>query len=95
MIEDIGEPSVLPSLPRINADHPDSQAHHAALGQLYATSTRQLFGGAVEMAVPSRMADISEFRDIPDSQEVSLTVYMFRIRCLTHAPTSPGLQRRK
>jgi hypothetical protein len=31
---------------------------------------RQLFGGAVEMSIPDRFQDISEFRQIPDSQEV-------------------------
>jgi len=30
-----------------------------------------LFGGAVEMAIPRRMVDISDFRQIPDNQEVS------------------------
>jgi hypothetical protein len=29
-----------------------------------------LFGGAVEMAIPQRMVDISDFRQIPDNQEV-------------------------
>jgi hypothetical protein len=32
--------------------------------------SRQLFGGAVELSMPDRFIDISEFRQIPDSQEV-------------------------
>jgi Ran-interacting Mog1 protein len=32
--------------------------------------TRQLFGGAVELSMPARMIDISDFRQIPDNQEV-------------------------
>ena len=32
---------------------------------------RTLFGGAVQMSFPARLVDISDFRPIPDSQEVS------------------------
>jgi len=31
---------------------------------------RQLFGGAITVSLPSQMVDASEFRDIPDNQEV-------------------------
>lgn len=31
---------------------------------------RQLYGGAAQLAVPQRFADISDFRPIPDHQEV-------------------------
>ena len=31
---------------------------------------RQLFGGAVELSVPARMVDVSDFRTVPDNQEV-------------------------
>ena len=31
----------------------------------------KLFGGAVELSFPSRMVDVSDFRTIPDNQEVS------------------------
>ena len=34
-------------------------------------SPRQLFGGAVEVSMPERMVDISDFRSVPDNQEVS------------------------
>lgn len=32
---------------------------------------RDLFGGAVTMALPARFEDISQFREVPDHQEVS------------------------
>ena len=31
---------------------------------------RQLFGGAVTIGVPARLVDVSEFRPVPDNQEV-------------------------
>lgn len=31
---------------------------------------RELFGGAVELSFPPRMIDVSDFRPIPDNQEV-------------------------
>ena len=33
-------------------------------------STKQLYGGAITMGVPADMVDASEFRQVPDSQEV-------------------------
>ncbi len=32
--------------------------------------THQLFGGAMEMAFPQRLIDVSDFRPVPDHQEV-------------------------
>ena len=32
--------------------------------------TRRLFGGAIEIALPRRFLDVSEFRQVPDHQEV-------------------------
>ena len=32
--------------------------------------SRELYGGAITFNVPSRFADVSRFRDIPDHQEV-------------------------
>lgn len=32
---------------------------------------RQLFGGAMSMAIPPRLADISDFRPVPDNQEIA------------------------
>jgi Ran-interacting Mog1 protein len=34
---------------------------------------RQLFGGAIELTCPQEMLDISDFRPVPDHQEVLLT----------------------
>ncbi len=31
---------------------------------------RQLFGGAVSLSVPARLVDVSDFRPVPDNQEV-------------------------
>lgn len=31
---------------------------------------RQLFGGAVAIGVPDRLVDVSDFRPVPDNQEV-------------------------
>ena len=31
---------------------------------------RQLYGGAAEIGIPARMQDISDFRPVPDHQEV-------------------------
>ena len=31
---------------------------------------RDLFGGAVVMACPARLTDVSDFRPVPDNQEV-------------------------
>ena len=31
---------------------------------------RDLFGGAMEIQMPSRLMDVSEFRPVPDNQEV-------------------------
>ena len=31
---------------------------------------RQLFGGAVIMGIPARLVDVSDFRPVPDNQEV-------------------------
>ena len=36
---------------------------------------RQLFGGAFDMSMPARFADISSFRPVPDSQEVCLLAF--------------------
>lgn len=33
-------------------------------------SQRPLFGGMASMAMPSRMQDVSDFRPVPDHQEV-------------------------
>ena len=33
--------------------------------------TRQLFGGAIDVQLPSRFQDVSEFRPVPDNQEAS------------------------
>jgi hypothetical protein len=35
------------------------------------SSLRQLFGGAISMAIPNRFEDVSQIRDVPDTQEVS------------------------
>jgi len=35
-----------------------------------AIATRQLFGGAVAVALPDRLIDVSDFRPVPDNQEV-------------------------
>ncbi len=32
----------------------------------------RLFGGAIELAFPQRLADISDFRPVPDHQEVGI-----------------------
>lgn len=32
--------------------------------------TRALYGGAIEMSLPQRFADVSDFRPVPDHQEV-------------------------
>lgn len=37
---------------------------------------RQLFGGAIELTCPQEMLDISDFRPVPDHQEVVLTHYI-------------------
>lgn len=31
---------------------------------------RQLFGGAIEVSLPERLVDVSDFRPVPDNQEV-------------------------
>ena len=31
---------------------------------------RQLFGGAIDMCIPARLVDVSDFRPVPDNQEV-------------------------
>jgi len=31
---------------------------------------RDLFGGAITMACPTRLTDVSDFRPVPDSQEI-------------------------
>ena len=31
---------------------------------------RQLFGGAILMSVPQRLVDVSDFRPVPDNQEI-------------------------
>lgn len=36
---------------------------------------RQLFGGAFDMSMPARFADISNFRPVPDNQEVCLLAF--------------------
>ncbi|KAJ1727136.1 hypothetical protein LPJ61_004734, partial [Coemansia biformis] len=33
-------------------------------------ASRDLYGGAMSMAVPSGMVDVSNFRTVPDNQEV-------------------------
>lgn len=35
---------------------------------------RQLFGGAVDLSLPARMVDVSDFRTVPDNQEVRSVV---------------------
>ena len=37
---------------------------------------RQLFGGAIELTCPQEMLDISDFRPVPDHQEVLLKQYL-------------------
>ena len=32
--------------------------------------TRALYGGAIEMDIPKRLEDVSDFRPVPDNQEV-------------------------
>lgn len=32
--------------------------------------SRDLFGGAVKLSLPSRLVDVSDFRPVPDNQEV-------------------------
>lgn len=31
---------------------------------------RSLFGGAIELGIPERFVDVSEYRPVPDNQEV-------------------------
>lgn len=35
---------------------------------------RQLFGGAIELSLPERLVDVSDFRPVPDNQEVGYIV---------------------
>ena len=36
----------------------------------------QLFGGAIDIAFPARLIDVSDYREVPDNQEVgSVTSY--------------------
>jgi hypothetical protein len=51
---------------------------------------RPLFGGAVELALPDRFVDISDFRPIPDSQEVFADSNLDQsliIECVEHQTT--------
>ena len=34
------------------------------------TGRRELFGGAITVDLPTRMVDVSDFRPVPDNQEV-------------------------
>ncbi len=36
--------------------------------------TRALFGGAIEMNLPQRFVDVSDYRPVPDHQEVHSSV---------------------
>jgi hypothetical protein len=36
--------------------------------------TRALFGGAIEMSLPQRFVDVSDYRPVPDHQEVHLSL---------------------
>lgn len=37
-------------------------------------TTRALFGGAIEMSLPQRFVDVSDYRPVPDHQEVHLSL---------------------
>lgn len=50
------------------------QSLHRTIANAMATHplvNRQLFGGAIELAFPQELIDISDFRPVPDHQEVS------------------------
>ncbi len=36
--------------------------------------TRQLFGGAIDVQLPSRFQDVSDFRPVPNNQEARLSM---------------------
>ena len=42
---------------------------------------RDLFGGAMEIQMPGRLMDISEFRPVPDHQEVICARVPVKGRC--------------
>ena len=44
---------------------------------------RALFGGTVEMSLPQRFVDVSDYRPVPDHQEVSF------IQCLRRSKHKP------
>ncbi|ORX64287.1 Mog1p PsbP-like protein, partial [Linderina pennispora] len=58
------------------------------------TTVRELYGGAMTMQVPSGMVDISEFRQVPDNQEVFCDTSTDRslIIEILEAVPQPGMQ---
>lgn len=38
--------------------------------EVEALEPKDLFGGAIRMDVPARLADVSDYRPVPDNQEV-------------------------
>ena len=43
--------------------------------------TRALYGGAIELDIPQRFQDVSDFRPVPDHQEVQQLVFAMQ-RCI-------------
>ncbi|EIW85246.1 Mog1p PsbP-like protein [Coniophora puteana RWD-64-598 SS2] len=53
------------------------------------SSIRELFGGAIQCTLPTRLVDVSKLRQVPDSQEVFVypdSDASFIIEVLEHAP---------
>jgi hypothetical protein len=49
----------------------------------------KLFGGAIDLAFPDRFVDVSEFRSVPDNQEVGLAgCSMPIVRAMLPGPSS-------
>ena len=49
---------------------------------------RQLYGGAVQLSMPHRFQDVSDFRPVPDHQEVKQHTIYSRLMSHVHEASS-------
>ena len=54
--------------------------------------SRSLFGGAIEMEIPARFEDVSDFRPVPDHQEVRMCCVLVEPQRLKPYTRSANLQ---